>query len=181
MKPDRFEGKRNEWITPKPIIDAFRKTIARSWAIPFIDPFSPPDNPVGADVFYTEAQDSLSFDWPEDHAVWANPPFSRGQLRPCLERLRKEWANDRPGMLLLPINNRLETGYYQELCLCDELTAIVFVRGRVAFEERIEDELIVRYEPRKSNMFATHILAYNIASTYVSEFFSDIGKVIEVC
>lgn len=175
-KPDRFDGKKNEWITPKPIVDAFARAVGSKW----MDPFSPPDNPLGADLFITEEQNSLGQPWPDEYAVWANPPFSAGQLRPCLQRLYCEWMQGRPGMLLLPINNRCETGYYQELCLCDALSAIVFVRGRVSFEERITDGLFVHYQPKDENLYATHILAYNIPAPVVAEAFAEIGRVVPV-
>lgn len=177
MKPHRLDGKRNEWITPRRFIEAFVRLAGDNW----IDPFAPNDNPLKAPFFITEEQNSLEQPWPEVAAVWANPPFSAGQLRPCLQRLSKEFSEGRRGILLLPVNNRLETGYYHEFCMIDALTAIVLVRGRVAFEEKIETEEGVTYVPRKSNLYATHLLCYNLDPARCVWALSDLGTVLPIC
>lgn len=146
------------WRTPRLLRERVRAYFA---GVPFLDPASPPDNPLGAARFFCgpapsrvptrgplfgeptdeEANrlDGLAEPW--DMPWWLNPPFSGAPA--WFAKVRAEVARDveRPGLLLLPLN-RTEEPHGQEL-LAVPPRRVLFVRwptgrGRVPFESSVD-------------------------------------------
>jgi hypothetical protein len=76
-------------ITPRWVVDVVRSFCGDR---PLLDVCTQPDNPIGADAFYSLAvgRCGMSTKWTyvfgERYIAWCNPPFSRGQVQRWAER-----------------------------------------------------------------------------------------------
>lgn len=113
------DGKTNDWITPRHILEALG---------PFdLDPCACDPQPwPTAKVMWTVDDDGLSRPWPEDAFVWLNPPY--GKLTgPSLSRMPKHPAG---GIAL--IFARTETQMFWEH-IWKQADAIMFLNKRLWF------------------------------------------------
>lgn len=81
-------------------------------------------------------QHGLSYPW-HDEVVWCNPPYSRGNLVPFVEKAHAEakWLG-KAIVMLLPV--RTEQGWFQDIVLPDVEAGrakIDFLRGRLRFSD----------------------------------------------
>ena len=109
-------------LTPDYVLDPIRGILGGI----ALDPCTEPDNPTGAEKFYTPPQDGCSLSW-EGRNVFCNPPYGE---------VRNRWVDKcidegklRPIVLLIPAST--ETRIVQRaLASC---TSVVFVSARLRF------------------------------------------------
>lgn len=103
----------SEWYTPADIIERAR------WAMHGIDldPYSSDvaQRTVQAEWYFTAQTDGIRSTWPAVRSVWANPPYGKGLIDPCINRLISEYhaGTFQTGIVL--INNATETTWFQAL------------------------------------------------------------------
>lgn len=90
-------------LTPIWVLDIVRSIFTEG----FLDPATEADNPTGASMWYTEADDGPSRPWGRAD-VFINPPFNN--IEPFAERL-----NDRPQRGLLLVPPRTEQRWFQKI------------------------------------------------------------------
>lgn len=114
---------RQRMLTPEYILESVRRVLGGTIGL---DPCTEPDNPTGANVFYTPPQDGCSLPW-DAASVFCNPPYGEARarwVRRCIES-----GMDRPTVLLIPAHT--ETRIAQDALLaCD---SVVFIRARLMF------------------------------------------------
>lgn len=187
-KPSRFDGIRNEWYTPVEVLEAAYALFSDWWELhgvvghpPFLDPFSAASNPTKASEFFTVDRSAYENDWPTDMPIWINPPFSQMQLIPALERFSAEVArseHNRPALLLLPVNNRVEQLYYQQHALNPKLRAMGFFHKRLAFRRPVITMFGEDWQSCDENLYAAHILAYNVTPRRLCKHFGELCRVL---
>lgn len=116
------------WLTPPEVLDPIRE------GFPFLlDPCTEPNNPTGADLFFTSDMDGLGRNWArpclaEDGGAFVNPPYGR---------LRQDWGPKIlaeamagcPMIALLP--SRTDRGWFRSLI--DVAWYTYFWPGRLKF------------------------------------------------
>lgn len=118
-------------FTPPYILDLVRADLL---GVIWLDPCTTPDNPVGADVFYTVSDDGLSQPWDssvnrlERLPIFVNPPYSKAR-EPWVDRCIKAAERGQPVILLMPAAT--DTRIFQKAAT--SARAVVFIRGRVKF------------------------------------------------
>lgn len=124
-----------QWhLTPEYVLEKVRVDLGESIGV---DPCTFPDNPTGAELFYTVADDGRErvWDfWPWRQSVFCNPPYGKARetwVRRCIEA----GAAGQKTILLIPAAT--DTRIFQEAAATS--TAVVFVRGRVKFGTRREN------------------------------------------
>lgn len=117
----------NEWYTPPEYIFAARTVMGGI----DLDPASSEkaNEIVGADRFFTTADDGLMFDW--WGRVWMNPPYSQPQISEFCRKFIQEYTAENITMGIVLVNNATETAWFQELL--SVASAACFVRGRIKF------------------------------------------------
>lgn len=81
-----YQGRTDEWLTPKYIIDELTKP---PWGSFDLDPCSPIDRPWDtAKMHYNIKDDGLSADWDKNQRIWCNPPYGP-QTHEWLKKLSK--------------------------------------------------------------------------------------------
>jgi phage N-6-adenine-methyltransferase len=97
---------KDEWITPKWIIDALTREI------PFdLDPFAHPAQPWPTALeMWAPPRDGLAEEWPRDKRKWVNPPFSR--IAACMAKLADHHADGGSGTAICLAG--LETRWFVE-------------------------------------------------------------------
>lgn len=116
------------WFTPSYVLDPVRVDLGGSIGL---DPATTPDNPVGADRFYTPGEDGLETPWVGPGwfpTVFVNPPYSKAR-EPWVERCIEAGALGQKVVLLIP--SATDTRIWQRAAA--SASAIVFVKGRVKF------------------------------------------------
>jgi hypothetical protein len=65
----QYEGKTNVWLTPKDLLDALGAFD--------LDPCAADPRPfdIGTKLNFTQADDGLAQEWPQDHFAFCNPPY----------------------------------------------------------------------------------------------------------
>lgn len=120
-----------QWhLTPGYVLERVRRDLG---GVIGLDPCTFPDNPVGADHFYTVDVDGLTQDWPWG-SVFCNPPYGKARepwVRKCMEQARLAF----PVILLIPAAT--DTRIFQEAC--NTAQAVVFTQGRLKFGTRREN------------------------------------------
>lgn len=100
---------RDHWGTPPKVV-----TLLRSFAPIGLDVGTSPDNPLGAEVFFTEAIDGISQPWlilvdGRPVLVFCNPPYSQSKL--WLEKAEQEAAQG--AEIIMLIASRTGAKYFQ--------------------------------------------------------------------
>ena len=110
-------------FTPEHVLD-----VVREFGRIALDPCTTRDNPVGASVFYTEAQDGLAQPWC-GLAFW-NCPYSRGQTIQWAKRAHEAWEHDRIESIGLVI---ADTSTQAVQYLLEHANAVAFWKRRIRF------------------------------------------------
>lgn len=96
-----------------------------------LDPCTSEDNPVGAERFYTAADDGLAQPWSGpgwSPSVFCNPPYGKAR-EPWVTRCADAGRRGQPVVLLIPAAT--DTRSFQ--AAAESADAVVFVRGRLKF------------------------------------------------
>lgn len=126
-------------FTPEYVLEPVRVDLGGSIGL---DPCTTPENPVGADRFYTVDDDGLSQPWwwawttidgnrlPTEHlpSVFCNPPYGKAR-EPWVERCIAAGARGQKVILLMPAAT--DTRIFR--LAASSSRAIVYVTGRVKF------------------------------------------------
>ncbi len=115
---------RQRVLTPNYVLDPVRRDLGRIQ----LDPCTEPDNPVGADRFFTPPQDGLMESW-DSGAVFVNPPYGKSREPWVLRCIDEGQWRGRRIVLMIPAHT--DTKIFQ-LAL-SSATAVCFIRGRVKF------------------------------------------------
>ncbi len=162
------ECKAVEWYTPEEILERVRDYFGG--VIP-LDPATVPDNPTGAERFFTAKQNGLSQSWGGSGA-FVNPPYGKTISEWCA-KIHEEAGSGLPIIALLPCGARFSTEYWQEHILSGELTAVCFVRGRVGFVSEGGDK-------QAGNPYDSAIYGFNADPTKFAAAFGVLGKVFRM-
>lgn len=103
--------------------------------------------------WYTKEDDALSFDWPETHKVWLNPPFS--DPRPWIDHVLRQ-VNERGCLVCVVLPDDISTKWFR-MCVdgAAEMYGLVSdgkKTGRVGFIHPVTGET-VRDNPKGSFVF----------------------------
>lgn len=117
-------------FTPSYVLDPVRVDLG---GIIGLDPCTTDENPVGAEEFYTMADDGLAQPWWGTHVAWeptifVNPPYSKAR-EPWVDRCIAAGARGQKVVLLIPAAT--DTRIFQKALASS--TAVVFIKGRVKF------------------------------------------------
>lgn len=112
------------WFTPDYVLDPVRVDLG---GVIGLDPCTTDDNPVGARVFFTQADDGLARSWPRTSA-FVNPPYGKAR-ESWVDRCIKIALSGVPVVLLIPAAT--DTRIFQKAA--STATAVVFIKGRVKF------------------------------------------------
>jgi phage N-6-adenine-methyltransferase len=96
-----------------------------------LDPCTEPDNPTGAERFYTVTDDGLSQPWHDDTwmpTVYVNPPYSKAR-EPWVRACIAAGARGQRVVLLMP--SHTDTWIWHKAV--DTASAVCFIKGRVKF------------------------------------------------
>lgn len=118
---------RQDWVTPKNVIEAVNKVAPIE-----LDTCTSNLNPVGAERFYTLAEDGSSSSWAVDpgHLWWCNPRFN--EAKKWVYKAVGESNAGHSGVFLVPA--RTETRLWQNL-IFKSGAAICFWAGRMTFRD----------------------------------------------
>lgn len=115
----------DSWQTPENVLD-----LVRSVEPIGLDPCTSPDNPVGADKFYTESEDGLSQSspwWTGRGLIFVNPPYSN--VGRWMEKASSGWLST----VICLVPARTDTKWFHEFVWAQ--TALVcFWKGRLKFK-----------------------------------------------
>lgn len=113
---------RQVMLTPSYVLDPVRKLLGGIG----LDPCTEPDNPVGADIFYSLPQDGCELPW-DAATVFCNPPYGEARDR-WVRRCIKEGV-ERKVVLLIPSHTDTKIS---QLALTNA-DSVIFVRARLRF------------------------------------------------
>lgn len=114
-------------LTPPYVLDPVRGAMGGIG----LDPCTEPDNPTGAERFYTVDDDGLAQPWCEvgwKPAIFVNPPYSRAREPWVLRCMDAAWRGQRV-VLLIPAHT--DTRIFQRALAT--ASGVVFIKGRVKF------------------------------------------------
>jgi len=134
-------------LTPGYILDPVREVMGGTITL---DPCTTPDNPVGADRFYTPPQDGAELPW-DAETIFVNPPYGKARER-WVERCVMAGALGSKVVLLIPAHT--DTRTFQ--MALDTASSVLLVKGRVKFG-------ILR--PNRRQVAASHpsaLIAWNL-------------------
>ena len=146
------ESAHNEWYTPPHLVAACREVLGGK--IDF-DPFSCAyaNTIVNASTYYTKQDDALLQDWPAG-AMFANPPYERGLIAKCIERIILHRIDTGSSMCVL-VNVATDAKWFQ--LMMHRCTAVCFFHKRVAFIDS-------NGNPVKGNTRAQCVFYFGISS-----------------
>jgi len=113
---------RQRQLTPAYVLEPVRNLLGGIG----LDPCTEPDNPTGADKFYTPPQDGAALPW-DAETVFCNPPYGEARNRwvaRCIDEGKR-----RRVVLLMP--SHTDTRISQRAM--ELATSVLFVRGRLRF------------------------------------------------
>jgi len=96
-----------------------------------LDPCTEPDNPTGADAFYTVADDGLHQPWITSDwrpTIYVNPPYGKAR-EPWVLRCMDAGARGQKVVLLIPAHT--DTRIWHQAM--ETASAVCFIKGRVKF------------------------------------------------
>lgn len=114
-------------LTPPYVLEPVRAALGRIG----LDPCTEPDNPTGADMFYTVDDDGLSSPWCGLHwhpSIFVNPPYSKAR-EPWAQLCMNAGFLGQRVVLLIPSHTDTRLWYR----LMRSASAVCFIRGRVKF------------------------------------------------
>lgn len=111
-------------LTPAYVLDPVRAMLGGTIGL---DPCTTPDNPVGAERFYTPPQDGAVLPWDAD-TIWVNPPYGKARER-WVARCADAGSMGRQVVLLIPAHT--DTRPFQRAV--DTCTTLLLIRGRLKF------------------------------------------------
>jgi ParB family chromosome partitioning protein len=155
-----------EWYTPPAIVERVRDYFGGP--IP-LDPATAPHNPTGALRFFTAELDGLAQDW-SGVGAFVNPPYGKVMSDWC-RKVHEETAKGLPLIALLPCGARFSTAYWQDYILTGQLTAICFVRGRVAFVGPDGEE-------QQGNPYDSAVYGFNTDCERFARAFGPLGRCV---
>lgn len=157
-----FSSENMGWITPPKILDRVGHITC--------DPCTWPDNPTGADYFFTKDDDGLTQPWSRIGKNFCNPPYGGFQVA----WIKKTIAENLLGCeteLLIPA--KTETKIWQDWVF-PTAHAICFIKGRLSF---IDPET---RKPRKAPApFPSSVVYYGKDVEGFRSRFGDIGTIVE--
>jgi len=118
---------RHRQLTPEYVLEPVRAVLGGI----DLDPCTEPDNPTGADTFYTVEDDGLFEPWFGPDwlpTVYVNPPYTKARepwVRACMEAA----ARGQKVVLLVP--SHTDTRIFQKAM--QSATSVLFIKGRVKF------------------------------------------------
>ena len=129
-----FSSVKHDWQTPDSVLD-----LVEQFRHIRLDPCTTLDNPVGAEEFFTPADDGLSKDWQMERGglIYVNPPYGR-ELKKWVgkvvsETSRRPFQSNRLGTeVILLIPARPDTANWQQ-GIFNNADAVCFVQGRIKF------------------------------------------------
>jgi phage N-6-adenine-methyltransferase len=115
----------NTWFTPEWLLERIRPLLGGSIDL---DPCTVPENPTGAERFYTRHDDGILQPW-DAKAIFCNPPFG-----PTLIHWAEKCATAHAAgaKVVLLVSTRPETGWFQ--AALRESDTVLFLSGRLAFQ-----------------------------------------------
>lgn len=121
----------NEWYTPKPLLDAARKTMGSI----DLDPASSEiaNKTVCAEYFFTKDNNGLKQEWFGN--VWLNPPYAQPLIDDFSEALVQKFMTGEFGQACVLVNNATETAWFQRML--DRCSGVCFLKGRVKFLDMV--------------------------------------------
>ena len=123
--------KSDDWYTPKPYIDMCTEVLDGI----DLDPFSSDhaNKNVGAKKYWTEKDNALKQDWSVDdtYTVFMNPPYSRGAMKPAVDKFIEEYQLEHFVHGIVLVNNATESVWFQSLL--EHGDAACFVNHRISF------------------------------------------------
>jgi site-specific DNA-methyltransferase (adenine-specific) len=153
-----------EWLTPPRVLTCVRAYFGGP--IP-LDPCTSEDNPTNAISFFTDhpySRNGLIANWGKP--CFVNPPYGR-VLPQWIAKASSEASFHTEILLLIP-SNRFETKYGQELLNNPTVTAICFLRGRVAFIGRDG-------KPAGANPYGSLLWGFNTPPSAFAAAFAPLG------
>jgi hypothetical protein len=115
---------RQRFLTPAYVLEPVRQALG---GVIGLDPCTEPDNPAGAELFYTIADDGLMQPW-DTETIFVNPPYNRAP-EPWADRCIEAAAAGSSVVLLMPAAT--DTRIWQRAASTG--SAVCFIRGRVKF------------------------------------------------
>lgn len=126
---------RDDWQTPPEVLERVR-ALGRI----VLDPCTSEENPVGAAIFYTKADDGLALSWFDvtnhtgfDGLVFVNPPYSKAKewaSKVCREAIWQDGGFKSEIVTLCAA--RTDPAWFYTLCW-STAAAVCFWRGRLRF------------------------------------------------
>jgi len=115
-----------QWhLTPGYVLDPVRDDLGGAIDL---DPCTEPDNPTGAQRFYTVVDDGLAQPWWHAPTIFCNPPYGKAR-EPWVERCVQAGGRGQRVILLIPAAT--DTRTFRRAA--DNADVIVFVQGRLKF------------------------------------------------
>lgn len=111
-------------FTPPYVLDPIREAMGGRIEL---DPCTDPDNPVGADRFYTPPLDGAELPW-DAESIFVNPPYGKARERWVNRCIQSAEAGSQV-VLLIPAHT--DTRIFQKAAATG--CGIVFIQGRVKF------------------------------------------------
>lgn len=120
----------DSWYTPEKYIESVRYVLGSI----DIDPFSSKEANlvVKASFYYIKEHDALSFDWARLDNCFANPPYSKGLMQRCVDKLLGQRNNGCCKNTILLCNASTDTKWFQKLL--NNSTSMCLTSGRISFE-----------------------------------------------
>lgn len=111
-------------LTPAYVLDPVRECLGGSIEL---DPCTTPDNPVGAERFYTPPTDGASERW-DAVTVFCNPPYGEARVR-WVRRCAEAAADGSRVVLLIPAHTDTRIWH----AAMETADTVLFIKGRVKF------------------------------------------------
>lgn len=122
----RYRGDSHEMqrqLTPPYVLEPVRRALEGIG----LDPCTEPDNPTGADLFFTAATDGAEEPW-NSPSIYVNPPYSKARerwVRRCIE------AASTGARVVLLMPSHTDTRVFH--LATEHASHVVFIKGRVKF------------------------------------------------